>query len=69
MEKSMLKKKDFECYNVLLPFSTIAGKRRRRYLCSELEKRHPCFSDEFAYDLVLKRLCRKGIQTEVYVGL
>lgn len=67
MVKSMLKRKDFECYEVLLPFSSITGKRRKRYLCSELEKRHPCFSDEFAYDLVLKKLCRKGIQTDVYV--
>ena len=53
--KEIIQKKDFESYEIILPFSAIAGKRRRQYLCSELEKMHPCFSDEFAFDNAVKK--------------
>ncbi len=67
-EKSnVIKKRDFETYQVLLPFSAAAGKRRKQFLSSELEKLHPCFSDEFAFDSVIKKIGRRGFASEVFV--
>ncbi len=65
--KQIIQKKDFESYEIILPFSAIAGKRRKQYLCSELEKMHPCFSDEFAFDSAVKKISRKGLCAEVVV--
>ena len=72
VEKSMQKnnviqKKDFERYEIMIPFLNIAGRRRKEFLCSELEKMHPCFSNEFAYDSVIKKICKKGICEDVFV--
>ena len=67
-EKSnVIKKRDFETYQVLLPFSAAAGKRRKQFLSSELEKLHPCFSDEFAFDSVIKKIGKRGFASEVFV--
>ncbi len=64
---NIIKKQDFERYEILLPFSAFAGKRRRQFLCSELEKMHPCFSDEYSFDSVIKKICKNGIKTDVLV--
>ena len=68
MQKSnVIKKNDFEKYELEIPFISMAGKKHRQFVCSELEKRHPCFSDEFAFDSVVKRISRKGLSEDVYV--
>ena len=68
MEKNnVIRKRDFECYEILLPFSAIAGKRKKQFLSSELEKLHPCFSDEFTYDTYIKKIQKKGICENVLV--
>ena len=64
---NIIKKRDFEKYEIIIPFSSILGKRKKQYLCSELEKLHPCFSDEYAYDSSFKKICRKGLTSDVYV--
>ena len=64
---NVIKTNDFEKYRVLLPFTAITGKRKKQYLCSELEKMHPCFSDEFAYDSVIKGISLKGLPADVLV--
>ncbi len=40
---------------------------KKQYLSSELEKMHPCFSDEFIFDSALKKINRKGLSESVYV--
>ena len=68
MQKTnVLRKDDFEKYEVLLPFSAALGKRRKKYLCSELEKMHPCFSDEFCFDSAVRKIGKKGISADVLV--
>lgn len=66
-KNNVILKRDFERYEIVIPFSHLAGKRRKQFLCSELEKMHPCFSDEFAFDSAIKKISRKGILQDVYV--
>ncbi len=68
MQKSnVVKKTDFEKYELVIPFISLPGRKHRHYICTELEKRHPCFSDEFAFDSFLKKISRKGLTEEVFV--
>lgn len=62
-----IKKKDLEKYEVIIPFFDIAGKRKKQFLSSELEKLHPCFSDEFAFDSGIKKISKKGMLADVLV--
>lgn len=64
---SVISKYDFERYEVLLPFLCVSGKRKQNFLFGELEKMHPCFSDEFSFDSDFKRITRKGICSDVFV--
>ena len=64
---NVIKKNDLEKYEVLLPFYAAIGKRRKNYLCSELEKMHPCFSDEYSFDSATHGVCSKGLKTDVLV--
>ena len=63
----MIKKNDYEKYQIILPYRFLFGKRRRNYLSAELEKLHPCFSDEFSFDSDYRRLTRKGVSADVMV--
>ena len=62
-----LRKNDFESYEVILPFTKKKKKKRKLFLCSELEKLHPCFSDEFAFDSKIRKISRKGMMADVLV--
>lgn len=64
---NVIEKNDFEKYEVLLPFYAAIGKRRKNYLCTELEKMHPCFSDEYSFDSAIHGVCEKGLKTDVLV--
>lgn len=64
---SVIKKRDYERYEIIIPFSHYAGKRRKLFLYSELEKMHPCFSDEFTFDSTVKKINKKGICEDVFV--
>lgn len=64
---NVIKKRDYERYEILIPFSHFAGKRRKVFLYSELEKMHPCFSDEFTFDSAVKKIEKKGICEDVFV--
>ena len=66
MKKNVILKKDYERYTVNLPWKTIIGRRKRRFLFSELEKLHPCFSSECSFDSKLK-LGRKGFKSDLVV--
>ena len=62
-----LKNNDYEQYRILIPFRNAAGKRKNKYLFSELEKMHPCFSDEFTFDSSVKGLRKEGLEADVLV--
>jgi len=64
---NVIKKGDYERYKIILPFRAITGKRKKQFLCSELEKLHPCFSDECTFDSVFKKIEKGGLSTEVLV--
>ncbi len=64
---NVIKKNDYERYEIIIPFLSAAGKRRKQFLNSELEKLHPCFSDEFAFDSNIKKIKRSGLCSDVYV--
>lgn len=66
-KNNVIKKQDIERYEILLPFSALSGKRKKKFLCSELEKMHPCFSDEFAYDCSLRGVRKGGFCEDVFV--
>ena len=55
LRNNLLRKRDFEKYEIEIPFIYALGKRRVKFLSSELEKMHPCFSDEFAFDSNIKK--------------
>ncbi|MBO7639089.1 MAG: hypothetical protein J6S91_08950, partial [Treponema sp.] len=65
MNENVVKKKDYELYLMNVPL-TLFGKKRRQYLKRQLEKVHPCFSEQFSFDS--KRCIRKGrLQTLIAV--
>ena len=64
---NVIKKNDVEKYEILLPFTALIGKRKKQFLCSELEKMHPCFSDEFTFDSSVQRIKRNGVRENVLV--
>ena len=66
-KNNVIRQRDFEKYEVLLPFKAMAGKRKKQFLCSELEKMHPCFSDAFAYDSCFHGIKKGGLCQEVFV--
>lgn len=65
--EKFMQKNDYEKYEIIMPFTAFVGKRRKQFVCSELEKMHPCFSDEYAFDTEIKKISRKGLCTDVLV--
>lgn len=64
---NVIKSRDYECYKIILPFSAFTGKKRKKCLCSELEKMHPCFSNEYSFDSSISQIKKKGFMFEVFV--
>lgn len=65
MNDNVVKKNDYELYLMNVPL-TLFGKKRRQYIKRQLEKVHPCFSEQFSFDS--KRCMRKGrLQTLIAV--
>ena len=63
----IIKRSDFEKYQLVLPYRFLFGRSRQRFIYSELEKMHPCFSDEFYFDSKIKGLSKKGAVSDVMV--
>lgn len=62
MKRTNLRKTtDYETYEILFPFRSCFGKEKHRFLYSELEKIHPCFSDDYSVDVSLKRITKNGV--------
>lgn len=66
--KLCVKQHDYEHYLIPLPMNALFGKKRKSYLISELEKMHPCFSDEFCFDTRLKFEKRKFFYEVVVIN-
>ena len=65
--KNLLRESDYEKYQLVLPYRFLFGRRRQRFIYSELEKMHPCFSDEFCFDSNVRKFSRKGLVSDVLV--
>ena len=66
-KNNVLKECDFEKYEIVLPYKFCFGRNKNLFLCSELEKRHPCFSDEFCFDVRVKNFSKNGLCSDVFV--
>ena len=66
LQNAAVQKEEFDRYFIPLPVSCLLGKKSEKYIFSELEKRHPCFSNEFSYDSRLK-ISKKGFVSDVVV--
>ena len=62
-----LKDFDYEKYQLVLPYRFLFGRKRQRFIYSELEKLHPCFSGEFCFDSNMRKVCKKGFVSDVMV--
>ena len=67
IKENVIRKEDFERYEVLLPYKVAAQNKGRKFIYSELEKMHPCFSDEYCVDSGVKKITKKGICSDVFV--
>lgn len=47
--KCVVKESDYETYWIPVPFGSFLGKQKNKFLYGELEKRHPCFSDDYLF--------------------
>lgn len=66
LRKNVILKKDYERYTVHLPFRMLLRHGYKRFLFSELQKRHPCFSEDCSFDSKVK-LGKKGLNSDVVV--
>lgn len=66
MNKATILKNDYEHYSLLLPVKYFAGRRLYKYVYSQLEKLHPCFSENFCFDTRIG-LKKKNLYADVFV--
>ena len=57
---------DYDFYTIPLPVKTLLHRQKDRYIGSQLEKLHPCFSDDCSFDSHLS-LGKKGLNADVVV--
>ena len=58
--------KDYDFYTIPFPVKALFGPRREHYIFSELEKLHPCFSNDCSYDTHF-RIEKSGLKADVVV--
>ena len=56
----------YDYYSIPFPVKSVGRIQKNKYLCSQLEKLHPCFSDDCCFDSRLK-LSVHGLQADVVV--
>ncbi len=59
-------KKDYDKYVIPVAVRNLIRPNMKRQIFRELEKRHPCFSDEFSFDYSV-RLCKSKFYLDVFV--
>lgn len=65
-KKKFIVEKDYERYTVHLPWSIILKGKTNKYIYNELEKKHPCFSDEWCFERK-SSLKKNGVESDVVV--
>lgn len=58
--------KDYDFYTIPFPVKALFGPRKEHYIFSELEKLHPCFSNDCSYDTHF-RIEKSGLKADVVV--
>lgn len=56
----------YDYYSIAFPLKALGRIQKNKYLCSELEKLHPCFSDDCCFDSRI-RLSSHGLKAHVVV--
>lgn len=57
--KAVVKPEDYDTYRICLPMKAVFGQRRKKFILSELEKRHPLFGARNCFDTKLSFADRK----------
>ena len=57
---------DYDFYSISLPVKVLLHQQKNRYISGQLEKLHPCFSDDCSFDSHL-RLEKTGLKADVVV--
>lgn len=65
-KKLLINQNDYELYTIPLSLRNLFGKQRNKSISSELNKLHPCFSDNCNFDSKLI-FSKKGFQAKVLV--
>lgn len=65
-KKRIIYEKDYEHYSFPVPLSVLLRNKGRNYICSELEKRQPCFSDDYCFDTKFT-IRKRSIYSDVFV--
>lgn len=66
INKALINNNDVEQYRIPISLGNWLPKAKRKYICGELEKRHPCFSNEFCF-FTKDKLSKNGIVSDVFV--
>lgn len=56
----------YDVYSISFPFKALGSIKRNKYICSELEKLHPCFSDDCCFDSKI-RFSKTGLKADIIV--
>lgn len=64
--KDIVRKQDYEIYNFQLPLTVLFRGKKKQFIYSELEKRHPGFSEDWSYNTKFE-LNRNGINSKTLV--
>lgn len=65
-EKVIIKKDDYERYTIPFSLNYFLPKARKKYIWEELEKQHPCFSEDCCY-FYKDKIGKKGVFSDVIV--
>lgn len=68
MRKNILKcpEYDYDFYTIPLPVKLLFGRKRKSFIYSQMEKLHPCFSNDYSFDSHL-HLEKSGLKAQVVV--
>ena len=56
----------YDFYSIPFPVKAVGRIQKNKYICAQLEKLHPCFSDDCCFDSKL-RISNRGLQADVVV--
>lgn len=63
---TVIQPKDYEKYQIPISLGNYLPKAKNKYIWAELEKRHPCFSDNYVF-FCKEKISPKGLISDVFV--